>query len=144
VTPCSTLEQRCFSVRYGEWSCCARVRGEEMVRDFHYCNLWKPHLTREEALQWFAPLMRRGWHSRPCTSPRRNQCRAGLSHASDLRRFQHERAHGYFPHPPMWGFCQELGLDGEPEPRMYVPIVGGRWDWFNADLSSALARAQQR
>jgi hypothetical protein len=70
--PCSTLEQR--------WSACrARVRGEEMVRDFVYCNLWKPHLTREEALQWFAPLERRGWHSRPCTSPRRHQCRNGAA-----------------------------------------------------------------
>ena len=57
--------------------CSARIRGEEMVRDFAFCNLWKPHLTREEALQWFEPLMRRGWHDRPCTSPRRNQCRTG-------------------------------------------------------------------
>ncbi len=73
MTPCSTLEQR--------WSACrARVRGEERVRDFAWCNLWKPHLTREEALQWFTPLMRRGWHARPCTSPRRHQCRAGTSY----------------------------------------------------------------
>ncbi len=57
--------------------CQSRVHGEEMVRDFAFCNLWKPHLTRAEALQWFAPLERRGWHSRPCTSPRRYQCRSG-------------------------------------------------------------------
>ncbi len=70
MTPCSTLEQR--------WSACrARIYGEERVRDFAWCNLWKPHLTREEALRRFEPLMARGWHSRPCTSPRRHQCRAG-------------------------------------------------------------------
>src|ERR1044071_2922449 len=57
--------------------CQGRIRGEEMIRDFAYCNLWKPHLTREEALRWFEPLMARGWQSRPCTSPRRNQCRLG-------------------------------------------------------------------
>ncbi len=60
-----------------ERECLNRAHGEEMLRDFVFCNLWKPHLTREEALQWFAPLERRGWHSRPCTSPRRNQCRSG-------------------------------------------------------------------
>jgi hypothetical protein len=57
--------------------CLNRAHGEEMIRDFSFCNLWKPHLTREEALQWFAPLERRDWHGRPCTSPRRNQCRTG-------------------------------------------------------------------
>lgn len=66
VNPCLSLHAR--------WhSCRSRVYGEEMVRDFAFCNLWKPNLTREEALSW-SPAR---WHRWPCCSPRRRQCRNG-------------------------------------------------------------------
>lgn len=96
MTPCSTLEQR--------WSVCrGRMRvaadweaqwGDTPMLDMFRCTIWR---------EWEIAS-----HRRPCTSPRRNQCRAGLSHASDLRRFEHERAHGYwFPHPPVFIGCRD-------------------------------------
>ncbi len=69
VTPCSTLEQR--------WGACrARVYGEERVSEFAWCNLWKPYLTRGDAMAVKPWLNLRG-NRRPCTSPKRPQCRAG-------------------------------------------------------------------
>lgn len=41
-------------------NCQARIFGEERLRDFAYCNLWRYE-----------------WCRRHCTSPRRNQCRMG-------------------------------------------------------------------
>ncbi len=99
MTPCSTREQR--------WSAC---RARVYATGFDWLRYNKPCASWADV----APL---ACHRRPCTSPRRRQCRAGTWVAA-----HHVHC-----------VCPALEI-GPVQQRMYVPIVGGRWDWFNAVL----------
>lgn len=76
---CETREQRWRACRF-------RVYGEEMVSGFAFCNLWQARFV-----------------ARSCTSPRRRQCRAGIT-----------QFHGYFSREA-WRWQQiEAGRRGYP------------------------------
>jgi hypothetical protein len=108
--PCSTLDQR--------WSAC---------RD----RVYRAQPVYRQGFGYMNPDKRCSWWEqeeepdrRPCTSPRRNQCRAG---ASPVGR---SWANGW---PGDLCTVQRVPY-GPIQRRMRVPIVGGRWDWFNAEL----------
>lgn len=75
-----------------ERMCRARIHGEEMLRDFAYCNLWKPFRTRDDAMA----LVPARWDRWPCSSPRRNQCRSG---GVPQKPDPWNPSHGWFVYP---------------------------------------------
>lgn len=74
---------------------------------------------------------------RPCSSPRRNQCRRGTTRPGrdqDPARWSCS-GREIFQGPILWDPIDDAVWYERPKkPRMRVPVTGGRWNWFDADL----------